>query len=439
MSSTAIGLIGLLILVVLLFSKMWVGATMMLVGFIGCVVLSDYGVASTIVGLLPYSTTANYTLSCMPIFIFMGILISESGLGADLYLAAKAWFGRAVGGLGMATVGACGFFAAVSGDSVTSAVTMSKVSYPEMIKNGYDDGFAAATVAAGGTIGILIPPSICMIIYGLITEESVGKLFMAGMIPGILLVAAYCAVIFAVGRLKKQSFVPRVSDTEPVRTAEKLRSLRLIWPILLVFLVMLLGMYMGFFTPTEAASIGAVVTLLVCALGRRLSFRVLKKAIADTLTNSAMIFFLLIGAYIFMRFMALSKLPRILSDAIVTLNFDYSVPRLVILILILVFYIFMGMFMDVFPCILLTLGFVYPVIEALGYSLIWFGVVITRMMEVGMITPPFGLNLFVVSKTTNVPMQKLYRGILPFLCADILHIVFVVAVPAASLWLPGMM
>jgi tripartite ATP-independent transporter DctM subunit len=439
MSPTAIGVIGLIILVALLFSKMWVGATMMLVGFVGCVVLSDYKVASTIVGLLPYSTTANYTLSCMPIFIFMGILISESGLGADLYFAAKMWFGRAVGGLGMATIGACGFFAAVAGDSVTSAVTMSKVSYPEMIKNGYNDGFAAATIAAGGTIGILSPPSICMIIYGLITEESVGKLFMAGMIPGILLVAAYCMVIFVVGRLKNQTYVPKTSDMERPPLLDRLRSLRLIWPILLVFLIMLCGMYMGFFTPTEAASIGATVTLLVCALGRRLTWRILKKAVADTLTNSAMIFFLLIGAYIFMRFMALSKLPRILSDVIMVLNVDYDVPRIVILILILVFYIFMGMFMDVFPCILLTLGFVYPVIEALGYSLIWFGVVITRMMEVGMISPPFGLNLFVVSKTTNVPMQKLYRGIIPFLCADILHIVLVVSAPVISLWLPGMM
>jgi tripartite ATP-independent transporter DctM subunit len=439
MSPTAIGVIGLIILVFLLFSKMWVGATMMLVGFVGCIVLSDFKVASTIVGLLPYTTTANYTLSCMPIFIFMGILISESGLGADLYIAAKMWFGRAVGGLGMATIGACGFFAAVAGDSVTSAVTMSKVSYPEMIKNGYNDGFAAATIAAGGTIGILIPPSICMIIYGLITEESVGRLFMAGMIPGILLVAAYCTVVFTVGKLRLRGYVPQTADMERVSIMEKLRSLRLVWPILFIFLVMLIGMYTGFFTPTEAASIGAAVTFLVCAFGRRLSVRILKKAVTDTLTNSAMIFFLLIGAYIFMRFMALSKLPRILSDTMVTLNVEYNVPRLAILILILVFYIFMGMFMDVFPCILLTLGFVYPVIEALGYSLIWFGVVITRMMEVGMISPPFGLNLFVVSKTTNVPMGSLYRGILPFLCSDIIHIILVVAVPGLSLWLPSMM
>jgi tripartite ATP-independent transporter DctM subunit len=262
---------------------------------------------------------------------------------------------------------------------------------------------------------------------------------MAGMIPGILLVFAYCMVIFTVGRLKKQTYVPHTSDLPPVPTIEKIRSLRLVWPILLVFLVMVIGMYMGFFTPTEAASIGATVTLLVCLFGRRLSLPIMKKALTDTLTNSAMIFFLLIGAYIFMRFMALSKLPRILSDTIMTLNVEYNVPRLAILILILVFYIIMGMFMDVFPCILLTLGFVYPVIEALGYSLIWFGVVITRMMEVGMISPPFGLNLFVVSKTTNVPMQKLYMGIIPFLCADILHIILVVSVPVISLWLPSMM
>jgi tripartite ATP-independent transporter DctM subunit len=219
----------------------------------------------------------------------------------------------------------------------------------------------------------------------------------------------------------------------------KLNSLKLIWPIILVFLVMMVGMYAGFFTPTEAATIGVLVTLIVALLARRLNGRQIIAAIKETLSYGAMIYLLLIGAYVFMRFMAFSRLPAWLSENIGLLYTVHQVPRVIILIFILIFYIILGMFMDVFPCILLTLGFVFPVVEELGYSLIWFGIIMTRMMEIGMISPPFGLNLFVVSKSCNVPMGKLYRGILPFVVSDFCHVALLVAVPALSLWLPSLM
>ncbi|MCL1829630.1 MAG: TRAP transporter large permease [Oscillospiraceae bacterium] len=437
MSPEAVGLIGIGILVVLLFSKMWVGISMLLVGFVGCIILGGYSAAAPILGMLPYTTTSNYTLACMPVFIFMGVLVSESGLGSDLYMAAKTWLGRLRGGLAMATIGACGFFAAVCGDSVTSAVTMSKVSYPEMMKHGYGKGLAAASIASGGTIGILIPPSLCFILYALITEQSVGKLFMAGIIPGILVVVFYMIVIAIKARGKSGEIPP--AATEGYTLKEKFVSVRLVWPIVLVFLVMMAGMYAGFFTPTEAATVGVIVTIIVAVLGRRLTLKKFIGALKETLSYTCMIYILLIGAYVFMRFMAFSRIPAWLSANIGMLHTVYEVPRLIILLGVIVFYIFLGMFMDVLPCILLTLGFIYPIIETVGYNLIWFGVIMTRMMEIGMISPPFGINLFVCAKSCDVPMGALYRGIIPFVCASILHVALIVAVPALSLWLPSLM
>jgi len=410
---------------------------MILIGFVGCIILGGYSTATSLLGIVPYNTASNFTLACMPIFIMMGFLIAESGLGADLYVAAKTWLGRLRGGLAIATIGACGFFAAVCGDSVTSAVTMSNVSFPEMKKHGYGDGTAAAAVCAGGAIGILIPPSVCMIIYGLITEESIGKLFIAGIIPGVLLVLMYMGVI-VIKSHGKSGAIPSVGD-EKSTFKEKLVSLKLVWPILVVFVVMMCGMYMGFFTPNEAASVGVVVTLIVAVAGRRLPWKKFKSALMQTVTYSAMIYLMLIGCYVFLRFMALSRLPAWLSENVTLLYTVYEIPRVLILIIILIFYIIFGMFMDVFATILLTLGFVYPVIEILGYDLIWFGIIMTRMMEVGLISPPFGLNLFVVSKSCNVPMNKLYRGIMPFVGMDFIHITLMIVFPQLALFLPNLM
>ena len=437
MSPETIGLIGVAILVVLLFSKMWIGISMLLIGFVGCIVLNGLPSASILLGMIPYTTTSQYTLTCMPVFILMGVLISESGLGADLYIAAKTWFGRRRGGLAMATIGACGFFASVCGDSITSAVTMSKVSYPEMIKHGYGKGTASATIAAGGTIGVLIPPSLSMILYGLMTEQSVGKLFIAGIIPGITMCIFYMIVIAIKARGKSGEVPGAVAEGYPIK--EKLKSLKLIWPIVLVFLVMMIGMYAGLFTPTEAATIGVLVTLLVALFGRRLNVKRLIKALKEALGYTCMIFMMLIGAYVFMRFMALSRIPAWLSTNIGMLYTVYQVPRLVILVGILVFYIILGMFLDVMPCVLLTLGFVFPIMDSLGYSLIWFGVIMTRIMEIGMISPPFGVNLFVCSKSCDVPIGTLYKGIIPFVCMDFVHVAMLIAIPALSTWLPSLM
>jgi tripartite ATP-independent transporter DctM subunit len=313
---------------------------------------------------------------------------------------------------------------------------MGKVAFPEMRKHKYDDGLSTGCIVAGGTIGILIPPSLCMIIYGLITEQSIGKLFMAGFIPGLLQVVSYVVLIFVM--CKRNPALGPVPEN-PVSTREKLRSLKGVWPVIFIFLFILAGMYGGFFTPVEAGAIGAGVSLLVSIVSRRMNWKKFSVAITDACRNTAMIFFLLIGAYIFMRFMALSRLPSTLGNVVLSLNTIYHLPRLVILVIILIFYVILGAFMDIFAIILLTLSIVFPIITGLGYDPIWFGVVMTRMMELGMISPPFGLNLFVIAKTTAVPMKKVYKGVFPFIGADIVHLALLIAIPELSLWLPSLM
>jgi tripartite ATP-independent transporter DctM subunit len=305
-----------------------------------------------------------------------------------------------------------------------------------MKKHNYDDGLSAGCIVAGGTIGILIPPSLCMIIYGLITEQSIGKLFMAGFVPGVLQVLSYVILIFI---MCKRNPAIGPAPENPVSMKEKLRALKGVWPVIFIFLFILAGMYGGFFTPVEAGAIGAGVSLLVSIVSRRMSWKRFSLAVTDACRNTAMIFFLLIGAYVFMRFMALSRLPGALGSAALALNTDYHFPRLAILIIILIFYVILGAFMDIFAIILLTLSIVFPIITSLGYNPIWFGVIMTRMMELGMISPPFGLNLFVIAKTTSVPMQKVYKGIFPFIGADFVHLIVLIAIPELSLWLPGLM
>ena len=435
MSPEIVGIIGVVILAALLFSRMYVGGSMMLVGFLGCWYLGNLKMALNLLGIVPYSQSASYTLACLPLFVMMGVILSVSKLGEDLYNAAAKWIGNFRGGLAMATEVACGFFAAVCGDSVTTAVTMGTVSFPQMMKRKYSMGLSACCIVSGGTLGILIPPSIGFIFYGLITEQSIGKLFMAGLIPGILQVLFYLITIFIVCRLD-----PTAGPGGPkAPMSEKVASLKNIWPVLLIFLAIILGLYGGFFTPTEAGAFGAFTSLLMSIILRRMTPERFKDSLRLTLHMTAMVFFLIIGAFVFMRFMALSRLPVTIGDGIANLTDLYHVPRFILLIGILVFYIILGAFLDVFAIIFLTLSIVFPIIVKLNYDPIWFGVIMVRMMEIGMITPPFGLNLFVISKTTNTPIKTVYKGIIPFIFADFVHVGLLILIPEIALFLPNAM
>lgn len=435
MSNMTIGLIGIGIMLVLMFARQWVAITMFAVGLVGVMVINGISSGLSLAGTLPYSQAANYTLACIPTFVFMGCMISVSGIGADLYDAASKWLSKIRGGLAMATVVACGFFAAICGDSVATAVTFGKVSFPEMKRHGYNKGFAGGTIVAGGTIGSMIPPSIAFIIYGLLTEQSIGKLFMAGMIPGITQVIFYCIAIWVACKIKPE--YAQVGESYPMR--EKISSLGRITPVIIIFIFIMGGIYGGFFSPTEAGAMGATFTLLVGVIMRRLNVRNTFSALTEALKTSGMTLFLILSAFFFLRFITASGLTVFLSETIVNFQATHNVPPIVIIIIIAMFYLITGCFLDALAVILLTLPIIYPIVLALGYDPIWWGVIMVRLLETSMITPPVGLNLFVLSKAIDQPLVSLYKGVVPFLICDIFHIILLISVPQLSLWLPSHM
>lgn len=428
MSAEVVGLIGIVVLFVLIFMRIWVGAAMALVGFLGYAYLDGWSKAFTMVGMEPYSQIAVYDLTTIPLFVLMGVIISNTGIGADLYNAASKGLGQVRGGLAMASVFASGVFAAVTGSSIACAVTIGKVAFPEMKKHNYNSSLAAGCIAAGGTIGILIPPSMGFILYGLLTEQSIGKLFMAGIIPGILQVIFYMFTIFIVIRLRPQ-WVP--SKLPKVSFKEKVSSLKYTWPVVFLLLLVLGGIYTGKFTATEAGAIGSFGAIIVSLVARKLTKENLRSSMNETAQNTAMIVFMIVGAFIFMRFMAISKMPFMLSDYIASLD----VSKYVILAGIVVFYIILGSLFDVFAAIILTLPIIYPTILACGFDPIWFGVIMVRLMEIGLITPPFGINCFVLSSAIDVPLGTTFRGIVPFLLTDVVHLALLIAIPELSLML----
>ena len=431
MSPELVGIIGVVFMLVLIFMRVWVGVAMILVGILGLAYLDGWDKAFIFAGTEPYSQIAFYVISCIPLFILMGIVVSTTGIAGDLYNAAHKWIGNMPGGLAIATMVATGGFAAVCGSSDATAAAMGKVAFPEMRKLGYDTKLAAGCIAAGGSIGILIPPSLGFILYGLLTEQSIGKLFMAGFIPGILEVVIYSITIFILCRMN-----PRLGPPGPRTTiGAKVSSLRNTWGMISLFLLVLGGIYLGIFTPTEAGAVGAFGAIAISLVGRRLTRTNFGESMVETAKITAMIVLLISGAFIFLRFLAVSGLPAMLSDFVAGL----VLSKYILLVGIIVFYLILGCFWDIFACILLTLPFIFPVVQALGFDPIWFGVIMVRCMEVGLITPPFGLNIFILSGVINVPVGTVYRGVLPFVLADFFHIALLCAVPALSLWLPSTM
>ena len=384
-----------------------------------------------VLGTVPYSSVAFYSLSALPLFIFMGVIVSNTGLGEVLYATAYKLMGALRGGLAMATVMASAGFAAISGSSSATAITLGKVALPEMKKYKYDDSLAAGCTAAGGTMGILIPPSIGFILYGILTEVSIGKLFMAGIIPGILQAVFYIGTIWISCRIK-----PSLGPAGPkLSLREKTSSLFLTWPIILLFLIVIGGIYMGIFTPTEAAAVGAFGAIVITLITRRLTVRNFINAAMETGRNTAMIILLVVGAFVFSHFIAVSMLPFMLGDLVTGL----AVSKYIILALIICLYIIFGMFLDIFSAIILTIPIFFPIITGLGFDTIWYGVIMVRVMEMGLITPPVGMNVFILAGVTNTPLNKIFRGVMPFLVADVFHIMLLLAIPELSLFIPNMM
>lgn len=432
MSESAIGFVGLFALFALLFLRVPVAMAMLVVGFIGTVVMNGYSAALSALGTEAFEISVTLPLTVIPLFVLMGNLAGVSGMSRDLFNAAYRWVGHWRGGLASATIVGCAGFAALSGSSIASAVTMGRVALPEMKRFKYGDSLATGAVAAGGTLGILIPPSTGLIIYAILTEESIGRLFMAGVIPGILLTCLFLIAIAIVTRLK-----PELGPVGPISTMkEKWESLRRSITIVGIVIATIGGIYLGVFTPVEAAGVGAILTFLVALFRKSLDKEKITFVILQSLQTTATVFMILIGAHVFIPFMALTHLPADMVSFLINLD----VGKTGILILIIAAYIFLGTFLEGLAMLVLTLPVVFEVVTQLEMSPIWFGIVVVIVVEMGLISPPVGVNVFVVkSVAQEVPMGTIFRGIWPFWFAMGICLIILVAFPGIATFLPDTM
>jgi tripartite ATP-independent transporter DctM subunit len=431
MSELQIGILVTVGLLTLVFMGVRVYAAAAMAGLIGMVALIGWDAGAGIVGTIPHSKSVNYVLSVLPMFILIGFIAYHAGLTHDLFAAAKAWFGWVPGGLAVASVFATAGFAAVSGASTATAAVFSRVAIPHMLEHGYDRRLAAGVVAAGGTLASLIPPSAILVIYAIIVEESVGTLILAGFLPGVV-----SAIIYAMLIIGQCTWKPELGRPIPAAPmSEKIATLPGTIPIFAVVAIIFSAMYSGWATPTEAGALGAFVVLVI-ALYRGMKMSDLINALMETAKLTVMIFALIWGVLIFVRFLGFAGLPEAFASWIVGL----PLPPLVIMIMILLGYAVLGMFMDAIGMLLLTLPVVYPAVIALGYDPIWFGIIVVKMCEVCLITPPVGLNCYVVAAVRpDIPLGDVFRGIFPFFLADAATVALFLAFPDIILWLPRLM
>ncbi|MHA1570991.1 MAG: TRAP transporter large permease [Alphaproteobacteria bacterium] len=435
MDSLDIGILGFVALLVLLAIRMPVGTAMLIVGTVGFGLILPRGfrVAVSSLGSEAFNISTVYSLTILPLFILMGNLAGVSGMSRDLYDAAHAWFGHLKGGLASSTIVGCAGFSALSGSSLASAVTMGRVALPEMQRFKYDDALATGSIAAGGTLGILIPPSAGFVVYAILTEESIGRLFMAGVLPGILLTLLFIfAIWFQVRR--RPELAPSSADRLPLPA--RLAALARAGWIIGIILITIGGIYGGIFDAVEAAGIGAFLAFLVCLIRRKVTWGEMKEALMHTLRSTATTFYILMGAFVFTPFIALSGIPTALSEWLVALN----APGMVVLVICLLAFIALGTFLEGFSILVLALPLVQPIMEGYGIDMIWFGVLMVIVLEMGLISPPVGINVFIVKGIApNVPMNTIFRGIWPFWFAMLLAIVILLVFPDIALLLPNTM
>jgi len=423
---------GLLILLVVMLAGVPIAMAMALVGGLGLTVLLGFTPAMAIIGQTTFDTGLSYSLSVVPLFVLMGNLVTRAGLSQELYGACHAWLGHRRGGLAMATAVACGGFSAVCGSSLATAATMGKVALPQMRRYRYDDALASGVIAAGGTLGILIPPSVILVLYGVTAQQDIAKLFIAGIVPGLLGILGYMLAVRVTCWRNPAAGPP----AERMAYAERVRALQGVAGILGLFLLVIGGIYLGVFTATEAAGIGASGAFVIALARGKLTWRTLLDTLADTAATTTMMFMVLIGALIFSNFVNIAGLPSALSG----FARASDLPAPAILALVLLVYLLLGMVLESLSMVLLTVPIFAPLMAALGYDLIWFGIVVVVVTEISLITPPVGLNVFVLkSVLPDVRLGTIFRGIVPFVAADIVRLAIIVAVPGVVLFLPEMM
>ena len=435
MTNFEIGLTSFPVLLLLIFLRVPIGLAMFLVGMFGLyLVTGGWNMALSRLKSETYSTFSSYSLSIVPMFLLMGQFATLGGMSTALFKAAESWLGHRRGGVAMAAVGACAGFGSICGSSLATAATMSQVALPELRRYGYSGGFSTATLAAGGTLGILIPPSVILVIYAILTEQNIAKLFLAAFIPGILAAIGYIITISIYVRIHPDAAGTR----EPIPYAERWRALLDVWPVLLVFFLVVGGIYLGWFTPTEGAAVGAFGTGLIAFLNGGLRRATLIESFLATGRSTAMIFFIVLGAAFYNGFLALTQVPQELAEFVAGLGYS----PWAILTIILVLYLIFGCVMDSLSMILLTIPIFFPIISTLEFGLtleetaIWFGIIVLIVVEVGLITPPVGMNLFVInSMDRTTPMVATYRAVMYFVASDIVRVIILVAFPSITLFL----
>jgi len=432
MSSMTIGIIGIILLLILLFSKMPVGYVMAVVGFIGFAYIRGYDSAMHLLAGDFYETFSSYNMTVVPLFVLMGQLAFQGGISRRLYDSAYKILGKYHGGLAIATIGACAAFSAISGSTSATAATMATVAIPEMKRYNYNMSLATGVLSASGSLGILLPPSVIFIMYGILTEQSIGKLFAAGILPGIFLAGLFMATVLLIVRID-----PSLGPSGPnFSFKEKIRAILSLGETLILFITIMGGIFFGIFTPTEAAAAGALITAII-AIGRgELSWKSFWKAMMDSLAISCMVLIIVSGAFVFGHFMAITQLPYKLATWVANLPF----PNYIVMIIIIFIYLAGGCFMDSFAMIVLTIPIFFPVSQTLGFDPIWFGVVIVLVTEMGVITPPVGINVFVVSGIAkDVPLMVIFKGAFPFLIALVVCSLILLLVPPIATFLPSLM
>ena len=432
MAPYVIGLLGIAVLLMLIILRMWIGVAMGLVGIAGLILLRGVNPMLAMIAEVPFGQVNSYTLTVVPMFTLMGMVIAESKIGPGLFQACNAWLGRRRGGLASATVVTSGLLGAICGSHVVGTVILSKVALPEMKRYNYDEPFAAATVAAGAPLSIIIPPSIPLIIYGIITEQPIGKLFMSGIIPGLLMILIFVAIIvFTVGRHPEMKNM----RGEKISLKEKLKQTLGVLPMVVLFIVILGGVYTGVFTTTQSGAIGSIGSVIIALSYKAINGKKLWVALRESAATIGMVFAMLMGTYIFIRFITLSQLPHVISGFLVSI--DAPLPLMLLFLAIL--YILLGMFLPEIPMIILTVPVLFPGLMAIGLDPIWLGMYLVLMMALGAITPPIGMIVFIVSGLSDVPVPKLFKAVTPFIVGDLIVILLICIFPALCTWIPSLM
>ncbi|WP_158734771.1 TRAP transporter large permease [Alteribacillus sp. YIM 98480] len=432
MSPEIIGIIGIAILLVLFLLKVPVSISLIFIGTVGFGMIRGFDTGFVQLGNTPFGTASSYSLSVIPLFILMGMILSYSGFGQDLFRAVDSWLGHIKGGMALTTIGTSAIFSSISGSVNATTATMARITLPEMKKYNYSPTLSTACVAAGGTLGILIPPSVILILYGILTMEPIGQLLVAGLIPGIVQMILFMIVVYL--WVKKDPAAGPSSEKSDWNT--KLKSLSKVWPFVLLFVLTIGGIYLGVFTPTEAGAVGSFGALGLALITRRLNGKKLIKAFSEATRLSAMIFLILIGADVFSQFLSISRIPAKITMFVNGL--DWS-PFMIMGMILLVYFI-LGLFLEGIAILVLTLPVIYPLVTQLGFDGVWFGVIMVMVMNIGLITPPLGISVYIISGVVkDIPIERIFKGVTPMLAAMVLAIILFTVFPELITFLPELM